>query len=244
MSSSLPSDPLALLRSGRALPGQEGTDADDPIRDQILRAASAQFESVGITRSTMNDITRRAGLARMTLYRRFANKQELVEATLLREVAEFLTDLQGEINDHDTVEAKLTEGFAFTVETLRDHDLLNRLLETEPETTVPHFTVQGAPLIAAAAEFLADEISRTAPDTRSHEELLVVSELTVRLVLSFVLSPSITIDLDDPQVSRAFARNHLGPLLGTATDTSPVASAATPVATSLATSAGSANRPA
>ena len=162
----------------------------------------------------MNDITRRAGLARMTLYRRFANKQELVEATLLREVAWFLTDLQREIDAHDTVEDKLTEGFAFTVETLRDHDLLNRLLETEPESTVPHFTVQGAPLITAAAHFLADEVHRNAPDSRSYDELLVVAELTVRLVVSFVLTPSMTIDLDDPQVSRAFARNHLGPLLG------------------------------
>ena len=162
----------------------------------------------------MNDITRRAGLARMTLYRRFATKQELVEATLLREAAWFLADLQREIDAHATVEDKLTEGFAFTVETLRDHDLLNRLLETEPEATVPHFTVQGAPLITAAAHFLAAEISRTVPDSRPYEELLVGAELTVRLVISFVLTPSTAIDLDDPEVSRAFARTHLGPLLG------------------------------
>lgn len=210
--SGAPSDPLAMLRSGRGLP--DATETDDPIREQLLDAASAQFESVGISRSTMNDITRRAGLARMTLYRRFANKQELVEATLLREAAWFLTDLQREIDAHDTVEEKLTEGFAFTVETLRDHDLLNRLLETEPEETVPHFTVQGAPLFTAAAYFLADEISRSMPDSRSHAELLVVSELTVRLVVSFVLTPSTNIDLDDPVVARAFARNHLGPLIG------------------------------
>lgn len=211
MSPDRPPNPLSLLRAGRgpAVPG----GADDPIREQLLDAASTQFEKVGITRSTMNDITRRAGLARMTLYRRFANKQELVEATLLREAAGFLADLQREIDAYDTVESKLTEGFAFTVETLREHALLNRLLETEPEATVPYFTVQGAPLIAAAAEFLAAELSRSIPDSRSHEELLVVSELTVRLVLSFVLTPSTAIDLDDPEVSRAFARNHLGPLL-------------------------------
>lgn len=212
MSDTSASDPLAMLRSGRSLP--DGTAMDDPIREQILDAASAQFESVGIARSTMNDITRRAGLARMTLYRRFANKQELVEATLLREAAWFLADLQREIDAHATVEDKLTEGFAFTVETLRDHDLLNRLLETEPEATVPHFTVQGAPLITAAAHFLAAEISRTVPDSRPYEELLVGAELTVRLVISFVLTPSTAIDLDDPEVSRAFARTHLGPLLG------------------------------
>lgn len=212
MSTPPPFDPLTLLRAGRG-PAEEA-QPDDPIREQLLDAAAAQFESVGIARSTMNDITRRAGLARMTLYRRFANKQELVEATLLRETAWFLADLQREIDAHDTVADKLTEGFAFTVETLRDHDLLNRLLETEPESTVPHFTVQATPLITAAAHFLAGEVHRNAPDSRSYDELLVVAELTVRLVVSFVLTPSTTIDLDDPQVSRAFARNHLGPLLG------------------------------
>ena len=211
MSDSPATDPLAMLRSGRGLP--DTGEIDDPIREQLLDAAAAQFESVGIARSTMNDIRRRAGLARMTLYRRFANKQELVEATLLRETAWFLEDLRREIDAHHTIEDKLTEGFAFTVQALRDHDLLNRLLETEPESTVPHFTVQGAPLITAAAHFLAGEISRAAPDERSDEEVLVVAELTARLVVSFVLTPSTTIDLDDPVVARTFARNHLGPLL-------------------------------
>lgn len=212
MSSIPDTDPLTMLRSGGGV--SDGTEPEDPIREQILDAATAQFESVGITRSTMNDITRRAGLARMTLYRRFGNKQELVEATLLREAAYFLSDLQKEIDGHVTIEDKLTEGFSFTVEKLRDHDLLNRLLETEAEATVPYFTVQGAPLITAAAHFLASEVSRSLPDSRSYDELLVVAEVTVRLVISFVLSPSMVIDLDDPEVARAFARNQLGPLLG------------------------------
>lgn len=212
MSSTPATDPLAMLRSGGGASGD--TAPEDPVREQILDAATAQFESVGIARSTMNDITRRAGLARMTLYRRFANKQELVEATLLREAAYFLSDLQQEIDAHVTIEEKLTEGFTFTVEKLRDHDLLNRLLETEAEATVPYFTVQGAPLITAAAHFLASEVSRSLPDSRSYDELLVVAEVTVRLVISFVLSPSMVIDLDDPEVARAFARNQLGPLLG------------------------------
>lgn len=211
MSSIPATDLLAMLRSGRGTSGV--AEPEDPIREQILDAATAQFESVGIARSTMNDITRRAGLARMTLYRRFSNKQELVEATLLREAGYFLSDLQREIDAHDTVEDKLTEGFTFTVDKLRDHDLLNRLLETEAEATVPYFTVQGAPLITAAAHFLAGEVSRSLPDSRSYDELLVVAEVTARLVISFVLSPSMVIDLDDPEVARAFARDQLGPLL-------------------------------
>src|SRR5699024_3114852 len=124
---------------------------------------------------------------RMTLYRRFANKQELVEATLLREVAWFLTDLQREFDAHDTVEDKLTEGFVFTVETLRDHDLLNRLLATEPESTVPHFTVQGAHLPGAAA-------------------------LAARPVVPLVRPRPARLDRRVPAGARGFASAHLGPL--------------------------------
>lgn len=212
MNASRSSDPLPLL--GMGMPEDDADTADDPVREQILDAAIAQFSSVGIARSTMGDITRRAGLARMTLYRRFSTKQELVEAALMREAAWFLEELQREVDTHDALEVKLTEGFAFAISRLRDHGLLNRLLETEAESTVPHFTVQGAPLITAAAHFLADLVSRSVHDSRSHEEILVVSEVVVRLVVSFVLSPSLIIDLDDQDTVKSFARNQLGPLLG------------------------------
>ena len=172
MNASPSSDPLSLL--GMGMPEDDADTADDPVREQILDAAIAQFSSVGIARSTMGDITRRAGLARMTLYRRFSTKQELVEAALMREAAWFLEELQREVDTHDALEVKLTEGFAFAISRLRDHGLLNRLLETEAESTVPHFTVQGAPLITAAAHFLADLVSRSVHDSRSHEEILVV----------------------------------------------------------------------
>ena len=132
----------------------------------------------------------------------------------MREASWFLADLQREVDSYDTLEDKLTEGFAFTVTRLRNHGLLNRLLETEAESIVPYFTVQGGPLITAAAHFLAGVVSCSVNDSRSHEELLVASEVTVRLVVSFTLSPSMIIDLDDPAATRAFARNQLGPLLG------------------------------
>ena len=74
--------------------------------------------------------------------------------------------------------------------------------------------MQGGPLITAAAHFLAGVVSRSVNDSRSHEEVLVVSEVAVRLVISFILSPSMIINLDDPAVMREFARNQLGPLLG------------------------------
>ena len=212
MSSRSPINPAAFLR--HALGARSSGSDEDEISEAILAAALQQFELFGISRTTMSDITKRSGLSRMTLYRRFDNKQAVIDAVLMRETQGFLTDLQAELDRHVAVEDKLTEGFLFTVVTLREHGLLNRLLESEPEVVVPHFTVNAATLVDVSSEFLAAEIVRSLADKRSHAELLVVSEVAVRLVISFVLTPSKNVDFDSPEAAREFARTHLGPLLG------------------------------
>ena len=216
MPSRPPINPATFLRN--ALGSLASGVGDDEISETILTAALKQFEMFGITRTTMSDITKRSGLSRMTLYRRFDNKQAVIDAVLMRETRGFLADLQAELDSHNDVEDKLTEGFLFTVGTLRNHSLLNRLLESEPEVVVPPFTVNAAPLVDVSSEFLAAEIGRSLPDSRSHAELLVVSEVAVRLVISFVLTPSKNVDFDSSEAARQFARTHLGPLLSQRTN--------------------------
>ncbi|MBB1031102.1 TetR/AcrR family transcriptional regulator [Dietzia sp. SLG310A2-38A2] len=211
MAPNLPFTAATFIRAALDRHGPSGTT--DDIGEKLLDAALRQFELFGVTRSTMGDITQRSGLSRMTLYRRFANKQELINAVLLRESGRILAGLKQEIDRYDDVESKLTEGFLYTVETLRAHGLLNRLLESEPEVAVPYLTVQAEPLVSSSAQFLASEMATSLDDSRSHEELLVAAEVAVRLVISFVLTPSTAIDLDDPDVARDFARRHLGPQL-------------------------------
>jgi AcrR family transcriptional regulator len=65
----------------------------DPIAERILDGALAQFCDTGLTGSTMDDVARRAGLARVTIYRRFENKNSLIEAVLLRECRRWLGGL-------------------------------------------------------------------------------------------------------------------------------------------------------
>lgn len=79
----------------------------------------------------------------MTLYRTFANKDAIVEAVLLRELERFLSELAAEASSYDGAEDKLVEGgFVFTLNTLRGHALLQRLLATEPETVLPFLTTE------------------------------------------------------------------------------------------------------
>ncbi|BBY65555.1 TetR/AcrR family transcriptional regulator [Mycolicibacterium helvum] len=183
---------------------------------RILDAALKQFELFGIRRSTVEDITRRSGLARVTLYRNFANKDAIVEAVLVRELERFLSELAAEAGGYAEAEDKLVEGFVFTLTTMREHALLQRLLATEPETVLPFLTVEGDSVIQTASSFLAHQLAVALPnDSRTQIELLEVAEVTVRVIVSFVLTPSQNVALGDDDAARSFARRYLvPPLLG------------------------------
>ena len=81
---------IDLLRMAQA--PDRGEDAD-AVTERILDAALGQFEDFGLRRSTMEDIARRCGLSRITIYRRFPKKENLIEAVVLRELRNFLGDL-------------------------------------------------------------------------------------------------------------------------------------------------------
>lgn len=195
-----------------------GSPTAEGNAQRILDAALKQFELFGIRRSTVEDITRRSGLARVTLYRTFANKDAIVEAVLLRELEHFLSELASEAGGYPTAEDKLVEGFVFTLTTMREHVLLQRLLATEPETVLPFLTIEGDGVIQTASSFLAHQLAVALPDDkRTQIELLEVAEVTVRVIVSFVLTPSQNVALGDDDAARSFARRYLvPPLLGLA----------------------------
>lgn len=185
---------------------------------QIADAALRQFELFGVVRSTMEDVAQRAKVSRVTVYRRFPSKAALVDAVAMRELRRFLDDLNAAIADIEDPGDMIVEGFVFTLHAVRTHRLLQRLLESEPEAVLPHLTVDGSPFIAAAREFIVDRRRRLDPD-RDEDDIRTVADIVVRLVLSFLLTPPQTVDLDDPVAAREFALRYVGPILtgGTAT---------------------------
>jgi AcrR family transcriptional regulator len=195
-------------------PKFEYAPSEDSTTVAVLHAALRQFELFGITRSTMEDIARRASRARVTIYRHFPDKDRLVEAVILRELRRFLADLEASMQSVATPEEKMVEGFVFTLKAVRSHRLLQRLLESEPEMLLPYLTVEGAPFIATARDFLAGHMARELDDERGGRELLVAAEIVVRLILSFLLTPQTQVDLDDREQARMFALRYLGPILG------------------------------
>ncbi len=194
--------------------GVEGA-ADDPTTEAIADAALRQFELFGVARSTMDQISRRAKLARVTVYRHFPGKSALIDAVMVRELRRFVNDLDAALEPIDDLDERFVEGFVFVLAALRNHRLLQRVLESEPETILPNLTVQGSPFLDAAREALVERMRRDQDPAgqRSPEDMAAVSDVFVRLILSYALTPSTLVDLDDPDQARAFALRYLHPIL-------------------------------
>lgn len=190
-----------------------GEDRDGTVR-QILEAAVATFENLGIRRATMDDIARAAGLGRATVYRRFPQKGDLVRAALLFELRRFLAELDRRIAGAPTVRDRLVEGFVAGMTGVRNHPLLGRLLATEQGDVLPYLTVDGGPIIAVARAYLAEHIrAGVAAGEFAAGDPDQLAEILVRIAHSMVLTPAGVLPVADDEPTRTFARTQLTALL-------------------------------
>jgi AcrR family transcriptional regulator len=221
MASTAPRDPLLarILRDGAPPPpGEEPLAAPPETSERILAAATEQVEHFGLRRFTLDDVARRMGISRVTIYRYFPKRDSLVEAVLLREMHRFLRAIDAAVRPCETLEDKLIEGVVFALSYLRAHRLLSRLLRTEPELILPALTLRADRVLAAGREFIAGFALREAERgglPLNEDEIEALSELLARAVLSFVLTPDSVLGMRTDGEVRAFADHYLAPILRT-----------------------------
>lgn len=186
------------------------TGADD-LDTRILDAALAEFETYGLRRVSVEDVAKRAGVARTTIYRRFSNKEQLLQAVILRECHRFLTAIAEATEDLGSAEEAVVEGFVVGLRSARTHPLMTRVLESEPEAFLPQLSMNGGAVMLAARDILADRLRRARPgDAQDHN---TVAEVLLRLAVSLLLVPGGGLRLEDEDAIRAFARDYLTRML-------------------------------
>lgn len=189
-------------------------EPEDPVARRILDAALEQFTLLGLRRSSVDDVAKRAGVSRVTVYRRFQTKDRLVEDTLLRELARFFEQLDAVVAPLPTMRERVVEGFVVALRHTRAHPLFGGLLRLEPEVVLPYLTVQGSPSLFATVDYLTAHLRRAQQvEGRPDEDPRPVAELMVRVAVSFLLNPAGCIEMEDEDQARAFARRYLAPLL-------------------------------
>jgi TetR/AcrR family transcriptional repressor of uid operon len=186
----------------------------DALFDRVAAAALDEFAEHGIRRTSMEDIARRAGVSRMTVFRRFASKQRLVEIVIAREVHRGMQELDLLWEDAETLEDRLAAGFEFAGRYVRGHPLFDRLLRSEPEILLPPLTLDGGPVLELYRSLIANRLQAEVNAGRAATtDLDGVAEVIARLAISLLLTRDGTITLDDPHSVRRLVNLTLLPML-------------------------------
>jgi AcrR family transcriptional regulator len=180
-------------------------------RERIMFAAVHQCEEFGLRRTTMDDVARRAGLSRATLYRHFESKDALVQAVILAEAERFFAKLDVALGELRGSEERLVEGFSFALHYVRRHALLRKLLRTEPEALLPYLFGD-----SRLIPIVTEAVARRIPGDARHgsvdpDDARSAAELVARLVLSLALTPDSSLGIEDPDGARRLARRYLVP---------------------------------
>jgi AcrR family transcriptional regulator len=122
------------MSSQRHTPSAAGGASD---RDLLLDAARACVLSVGLRRTTLADVARRAGVSRMTVYRQYGDLSSIVSELLTAELVGLLDGAREEVEHLPTARERLVEAGVLVVERLTVHPLWCKVLDLDPELLLP-----------------------------------------------------------------------------------------------------------
>ncbi len=175
-------------------------------REQLLAAAAHRFVESGIRRTTMEDIAREARAGKATLYRHFANKDDVVDALLEREARRFERELEEAVAEHSTAAARLETAFLVGIAFFVEHPVLTRGRDEEPALLLPRVTADGGPLVVRGLERFTELIEAgVASGEFRRVDPRAAAEVIMRLILSYFAFPPMHVRVDDPDEARAFA---------------------------------------
>jgi TetR/AcrR family transcriptional repressor of uid operon len=174
----------------------EGVVDDDETNARIVDAAHELFCRIGIQRTTMEDVARRAGVSRITVYRRFATRGALVDHVIRREIRQYFDQFLVDIEQAKTAADRVVLGFVSSLRAIRRNPLLGGLMAMDPNALVPTTIGDGGRTLATVREFVAGQLRREqdAGNVSSDVNVDIVAELMVRVCSSFLVIPSHIID--------------------------------------------------
>lgn len=182
--------------TGTGLPEGSVRRADRPVRERILEGTYAAVARWGLTKTTVEDVAREAGLSRSTLYRYFpGGRDELIDAVVLWQFLRFFSRLYEEIHQAASLNEVLERGIVFARRSLVGHEVLQRILETEPGVLLPKLTIEMDRIVAMVAGFLTPYLVRfpLAEGIDIHQ----AADYLARMTLSYIATPG-SWDLEDP----------------------------------------------
>lgn len=190
--------------------------------EALLDAAVEQFVLTGVRRTSADDIARRAGVNRATLYRRLGTKDQIVARAVLQETGRVLARIEAAIGEvpppstpgFDPVDYVLTF-FSVTVDEVRGNDLLQQLMLKDREDTLVGLTARAGDALTLSAGLVADRIRslRAHVGNERTDDVDAIAVTLGRLTQSLLLTPDAEPRLDTRARRRAYVEAVVVPLV-------------------------------
>jgi AcrR family transcriptional regulator len=174
-----------------SVPPPRGTDR--PAPDPVLTAAKSCVMDVGLRRTTLADIARRARVSRMTVYRQYGDLQTIVGALLTSELLALIDDARRDVDDRPTARERLVEAGVLVVERLAVHPLWCRVRDLDPELLLPLVVDRFGSTQVAAIDLVTAQVEEGRRDgsVRDDVEPRLAATCLLLTAQSFVFSDRI-----------------------------------------------------
>ncbi|MFE5909144.1 TetR/AcrR family transcriptional regulator [Streptomyces wedmorensis] len=182
--------------------------------DPVLDAARDCVLAVGVRRTTLTDVARRAGVSRMTLYRRWPDVRTLVGDLMTREWIAVAADAMPPADDDLPERTRIVEGLVGGVASFRAHPLFRKILDVDPELLLPYVLDRRGASQDALLGLLVTALEDGHEDgSVRHVQADLQARSLLLVVQSFTLSLRTMADETDPELSEAAFLGELRTLL-------------------------------
>ncbi len=155
------------------------------LRADILAATYECIARHGMARTTVEDAARQAQVSRATVYRYFpGGKDQLLRDTVTWEAARFFDRLAAATADASDFASLLEEALRFAHRAVGEHQVLQQMLRTEPETLIVRLAGRDDRLIRLIKAWLAPHLASVL--LRPGMTVDAAGDYLARMLLSFI----------------------------------------------------------
>ena len=182
----------------------------------MLEAAYECIGRFGMGKTTIDDVAKVSGVSRATIYRLFpGGKEQLLRETVGWEMDRFFVRLGEAVVGAPDFPTLVEQALLFAHRAVREHEVLQKVLVTEPDRLLPLLTIESERVDTAIANFVRPylEAEHAEGQLRSGVDVDDAADWVARMTLSLIGSPGSS-DLDDPDAVHRLVRTQLlGPVL-------------------------------
>ena len=181
--------------------------APAPARDRLLEATYRCVARYGLAKTTVDDIAREARMSRPTVYRHFpGGRDAILREAVSWEATRFFGEITRAVAGITDVGDLLEELIVVAGAEIANHEVLQKVLQTEPERLLPLLVTGLDRLLVIVQRLLVLAMQRSELGAGVDPDL--ATEYLARMLLSVVASPA-GLDLTDRVAIRRFVDTEL-----------------------------------